>query len=142
MISEIIRDVLKMVFFALRLTGLFVLIACFIAAGAGYVIYRAAGGGHPKRRIHVSRKGVFWEWQQSQKQSTAKLEGGRAHIDEAVCPYCSGRIQEGDVVCSNCYRDLKMNCFKCGAIVGVGWKFCAQCGAQLQESVIVKSMRR
>jgi len=130
MISEILRDVLKIVFFALRLAGLFTLIACLIAAGAGYVIYRIAGGGHSKRRIRVSSKGVFWEWRPTQKQP--KLEGEKARIDEPVCPYCSARIGEGDVICSNCYRDLKMNCSKCGAIVGVGWKFCAQCGVQLQ----------
>lgn len=139
MISEILRDVLKIAFFALRLAGLFTLIAALIAAGAGYVIYRVAGGGRPKSRIRVNTKGLFWEWKQPQKQATAKLEGERARFDASVCPYCSARVQEGDVICPSCYRDLKMNCFKCGAIVGVNWKFCAQCGAQLlEESAVIR----
>ena len=62
----------------------------------------------------------------------------KARIDESVCPYCSMGIQESDVICPSCYRDLKTNCFKCGAIVGVGWKFCAQCGAQLQEGIVIR----
>lgn len=139
MISGIIRSVVKLVFFALCIAALSTFIASLVVGGLGYLIYRLAEGERPKRRIRISREGVFWEWKKPQKQPTAKLEGGKVRIDESVCPYCSARIGEGDVICPSCYRDLKMNCFKCGAIVGVSWKFCAQCGIQLQESAVIKN---
>ncbi len=140
MISEIIRSVLKLVFFALCVAALSTFFASLIVGGLGYLVYCLARGGRPKRRIRISREGVFWQWKQPQKQP--KLEGEKARLDESVCPYCNARIQEGDVICPSCYRDLKMNCFKCGTIVSVGWRFCAHCGTQLQESTVIKDVTR
>lgn len=61
---------------------------------------------------------------------------------EFHCPFCGGRIEEGEKFCARCGKPLDWEaikkdraCPKCGAPYEEGDRFCPQCGASLTEEI-------
>jgi type IV pilus assembly protein PilB len=49
-------------------------------------------------------------------------------LDAAVCPQCEAPVRASFNACPSCGHVLKRRC-ACGAKLGDGWAYCAQCGA-------------
>ncbi len=65
-----------------------------------------------------------------------------AASSELACPFCGGPITEEQAVCPHCFRDLKRNCPRCGAVIDVWAVRCPACGIALSPAEESPSARR
>jgi len=90
----------------------------------------------------VVRPPEYLEDVHERELETQAAQARLSEAEQALCPYCSYRIESDFIRCPSCLRKLKERCVSCSRPLDQAWTICPYCEADVPGLSSTRSRRR